>query len=151
MTPTPSFLGSRSYPSFPDPVAPSFLGGSSQLSRYQLPGSSSLGSDLAVRVLTHTQTDWTIAITSTADAGGNENPRKTQKADITRKVAFWATKVALKASFLGVEKMGLTTSLYYFQCAPLVLLGPSRRGGDFLVFKVSCSPSSSSPSPSSCN
>ena len=39
----------------------------------------------------------------------NENPRKIQKADITRKLAFGATKV-LKATFLGVEKMGLTSS-----------------------------------------
>ena len=40
----------------------------------------------------------------------HENPRKTQKVDITRKVAFWATKVPPKTTFLGVEKMGLTTS-----------------------------------------
>ncbi len=43
--------------------------------------------------------------------GANENPRKAQKADITRKLAFWATKVATKANFLGVEQLGLTTSL----------------------------------------
>ncbi len=59
----------------------------------------------------HTHTHRTDSITSTADGGGNVNPRKTQKAEITRKLAFWATKVALKAIFLGVEKMGLITSL----------------------------------------
>ena len=33
-----------------------------------------------------------------------------QKDDITRKLAFWASKVVQKASFVGVEKLGLTTS-----------------------------------------
>ena len=59
----------------------------------------------------------------------NENPRKTQKADITRKLAFWATKVALKATFLG-----LTTSL---PCAPrctLQLGGAQRRARGLVVF-----------------
>ncbi len=42
----------------------------------------------------------------------HENTRKTRKADVTRMIAFWATKVARKATFLGVEKMGLTTSTF---------------------------------------
>ena len=34
----------------------------------------------------------------------NENPRKTQKADITKKLPFWATKVVMKATFLGSKR-----------------------------------------------